>query len=823
MAKLKTKLVAVALSLITLTASPLSAVRAADDAKGKYVSEVYIAYGKTEDQARQWLIDNGWEPVDGNFNAGKESKLDEDQKVAAVMGIRRTNNASEAVTDMAVMNMGIKGKEGYSFSDYKALVDMKRAEIDEFLDCFTPVLQEYRANVTGKGSASGKARADLAKELLNKFYDGEPAKTEKEKEDVHDTGKPLGDLFIQQTRREMGDDAYYKDWGNHADFEQIILKSAGPAVSAVEQALAMATDTAQTTWLERLPDYPLDLMVSEIGAFIPKYEGQNLSESAALSALQSEYGDAAKSLAADYDTIQQEMIWYEAYMENNGLWQEDGESDEDYATRINAFFTEMKETDEDLYDEEYYHYRNAFMICDLLYATDFQGEWGETLGDFFNPEDGVNYGEDTDNFLPFAAALSEGQRAGLQFLTLTALFRVGMNTEESAKELLPEVSEVFGDKESISVYSGMNRNIFRGGVALTSDALMRRNLAQDDPFGNLWEFKGVVNITLYAMGIVGVLTLASVAASKLPTIIKNAIKIADLNAAIKKAGDNIAVLSKGSDINKSLAEVMGQHCADYCDEIDKLQKEIYKVSSAQQILLGVGGSLILVAAGYKIYQYTQYFSRKFSPIPMMIVDEADIVTYLTDEKGNPILDENGQQEKEIKFDQYVYYDVVRCNRQAEEIKKLDLGDPQDGVDKYPKWGCGDANDLNGDYGKQWLSLYTVKSSAKGNPILADSLKLQYGSKTQPAGTTKALHFFCYSFPMNIADEAYCFNDKKGGIYFFWDEDTKAFASGTASTFSTGQLALTGIGGLALGIIGATVVMMLSKKRKEEKPEAPAAA
>jgi hypothetical protein len=252
-----------------------------------------------------------------------------------------------------------------------------------------------------------------------------------------------------------------------------------------------------------------------------------------------------------------------------------------------------------------------------------------------------------------------------------------------------------------------------------------------------------------------------------------------------------------------------------------LPGEAAKATKTARIIMGVGGLLILAAAGYKFWQYGQYFSRKFSPIPMMIVDEADIVTYLTDEKGKPILDENGQQEKSVTFDQYVYYDVVRCNRQEKEIKKL--GDPQDGVDKYPKWGCGDANDLNGDYGKQWLSLYTVKSSAKGNPILADSLKLQYGSKTQPDGTTKALHFFCYSFPMNIADEAYCFDDKKGGIYFFWDEDTKAFASGTASTFSTGQLALTGIGGLALGIVGATVVMMLKGKRKEEKPEAPAAA
>ena len=42
------------------------------------------------------------------------------------------------------------------------------------------------------------------------------------------------------------------------------------------------------------------------------------------------------------------MIWYEAYMENNALWQSDGESDEDYIARIEAHFDALKEADEDL-------------------------------------------------------------------------------------------------------------------------------------------------------------------------------------------------------------------------------------------------------------------------------------------------------------------------------------------------------------------------------------------------------------------------------------------------------------------------------------------
>ena len=290
MANLKTKLVAAALSLITLMASPLSAFKAAaEDGKGKYISDVFIAYGKNEDEAKQWLTSHGWEPVDGNFNAGKESYWDRNEKVATVMGIKRTNNASEAITDMAVMNMGVKGKEGYSFSDYQALVDQKKVEIDEFLDCFTPVFQEYRTNLTGGGSASGKARADLAHELLNRFYDGDP----NDEVAVNDTGKPLGDLLKEQTRREMGEDAYNADKANHADFQQIILESTGAATFAVEQALAMATDTAQTTWLERLSKITLDKMKAAPAAYVPEAAGQDLAPSAALTLLKGKYGDEA--------------------------------------------------------------------------------------------------------------------------------------------------------------------------------------------------------------------------------------------------------------------------------------------------------------------------------------------------------------------------------------------------------------------------------------------------------------------------------------------------------------------------------------------------
>ena len=63
-------------------------------------------------------------------------------------------------------------------------------------------------------------------------------------------------------------------------------------------------------------------------------------------------------------------------------------------------------------------------------------------------------------------------------------------------------------------------------------------------------------------------------------------------------------------------------------------------------MLGIGGALLLAAAGFEIYQMYKFYQRDFTAIPMMIVDEADIVTYLTDENGKPVLDEKGQPEEE---------------------------------------------------------------------------------------------------------------------------------------------------------------------------------
>ena len=52
--------------VFNFTAMAAHAEEAEGETAGKYVSDVFIAYGKTEEEAAKWLTDNGWEPVKGD-------------------------------------------------------------------------------------------------------------------------------------------------------------------------------------------------------------------------------------------------------------------------------------------------------------------------------------------------------------------------------------------------------------------------------------------------------------------------------------------------------------------------------------------------------------------------------------------------------------------------------------------------------------------------------------------------------------------------------------------------------------------------------------
>ena len=789
---LKSRVLSAVLTCSMLLTTPIGTVRAAAEDTGKYVSEVFIAYGKTEEEAKNWLTSHGWEPVPGDFNAGKVSGLDDD--VAAVMGIKRTNDPKDAVTDMAVMNMA----GGYSFTDYEDLLKEKRAEINEMVNGFMPAIQEFRDNYQGKGSAAGKIRADMTYELLNKFYDGQIDGDYA----VNDTGMSLGDLFVAQTKQELGNSAYQaldrNEQLRHGDLEQIILEGSAAFISLTSEVLALAADTNEDTWLERLSSMPY-LGMKELAELYAD-GSSTLSDSAAESLLMSKFGDAAAELAKDRYDLQSDLLWYRTYLTAYQLEQGADETLEAYQARVSAYFDNLKETNIDRYLAECEHFYTTMSLHEMLFSVPYEGDWGETLGDFFLPAEGAeDPGEDVKSFLPFAAAMTDGQRAGLRYLTLTAMLTSCITGEEAAKITYDIVREKLPEIGTVSVYDGVDRAIFRDCVALTSRARMEAKMG-NNPYGH-----ATTETTIYLVGsMIGtVLGITSAAAGL----------ILVTPAAFGGLRDAVTHLN----------EV--EHVLDYEATVKLTEgawEEAQKAVTTMRLRLWTGVSMFVISMiilGISFHYFIEWkkhmYGVEFTKIPLKIVDEADIVTYVTDENGDPVLNANGEQKRNINFDQFVYYDVVKCNRPEFKNKEANW----ESRNEYIEWGCEEAADLNADLGRQWLCLYTTKDPGKDGPILASSLKLQTGTDAMPAGCTKGLHFFTYDYAMDIGDMAYAYNNDMNGIYFFWDTDANAF---TATAFTGGQLALAGVGGLVVGILGATVVTMMTRKRKDV-PEAPAVA
>ena len=793
--------ISVLLTLALLLGCMSGLARAEDTASaGKYVQDVFIAYGKTEDEARAWLTANGWEPVNGDFCAGKNSFWD--NPIAAVMGIKRTGDAKDAVTDMAVMNMS----GGYSFPDYKDLLNKKKAQIDEFIACYMPVIQEYRDNYNGNGSAFGRKRAEQAYELLNNFYDGDPS----DPLAVSDTGMKLGDLLLAKTKQEGG--------GSQAgDLQQIVLESSGAALLVVEQMLALAADTGEETWLARLSGLTGNDLAKNLAKYVPEAAGQNLAASAVKTFLRERFSGAARTIAGQWTDIRDELVWYENYCSDYDLWPEEDEDAEAYTKRVEDSFAKRKQDNKALpkerqiaevrIDEDYDKLMDTAILYENLYACDYRGEWGNTLGDFFNPYNGKNYGTDADNLLTFAAAMSPGQRASLEMVSLRALLLIGFADEAGFDLAKPDLDALFGETDgqeplSLSVYDGVNREIFRTGVALTSRARMDQNAGKGSAFDELYDLTGLYAMYGYTAAALGMVTiLAGLAVGiKGATSTVVAPTVAAKNAAEKALAQAKAAYSSGAPTDAAKSALQAAE-REYDKAINPTQ---YQLGANGKFIMGIGAILLLVAAFIEMEQLAAYYDRTFTPIPRLIVDEADIVTYGTDAEGNPV--------ESINFDQYVYYSAVRCNRQ--EVGEI--SDWQKGVSDYQSWGCGDVADLNGDFGQEWIALYTVKSPKKGDPILADSLTLQYGSSEAPENAPKKLHFFTYDYAADLGDMAYSFNNDKQGVYFFWDSDAKAYDTPkTASAFTGGQLAMSGAAGLLIGILGATAILRPRKRKEQE--------
>ena len=785
---------------------------AAETESPDYISEVRVFVGdySAAEAEGYTLLKNGSNPVDLNQNAG--GGLGSKGEKAVYLGYKTTKNRSEAITDLALMNM----KGGYKTKDYDVLMQQQMsAQIVPFVDSFLAAIEEYRDNYNSD-EESNSQRAQYIHDLLNKLTDDDCG------------GAGLGDLLLNETVYEMAKPVYnalsakekentslYKvnlqmrdglpaaEKNSHADILTIVAQSNGNAMLLMEMLIARATDNNDTSWVDRFCELTYDDLVDATGK----------SPTDAARELDKLYSDDANAILDMWDTFREQLLGAdEAEEKLDGMDMQI--TNENSATFENFDVTNADDDDVDALaeavaetevDTEVFTNRlTDVLVKAYLENTEFDDG---TLYDFFTMT--REEAEDcTEELYTLVASLTKGQRASLEFLSLSDLVVIaGTDPGEYSDEDIE-------DFEEISVYDGVNRDIYKqGGVALTSDAI-RANAEADA----LNEETASFPIHWWTF-VSGGLALSSAAALgfSLSRYFNYTNKINELNNAILQGRQaineakacmfdlgnaGVQALRKSylpgsgggmthmeyrtimSKMNAHVEELRAEQLANR----KLLEAEIGRIGQKSTMCkyLSVGFSVAMVVfSALTLYltwrDITSYYDVDMTPIPKYIIEEKDLIGY------------NKKGEKVVLKNQSAYYKLVECSRTAND-------------EYYSVLGTG--SDLNGDVGKQWLALYAVKNEVM-DPILASSLKVVVDNTQIPAGYETGIHMFGSDAAFNLNSSLYDWNNDAPSVYiYFQTDDTEASSTGTI--FSAGALALSGGSGL---VIGSVVTALFMKKKK----------
>ena len=388
-------------------------------------------------------------------------------------------------------------------------------------------------------------------------------------------------------------------------------------------------------------------------------------------------------------------------------------------------------------------------------------------------------------------------------MVLNAVSAMGFNDTESAltKEMNKEMTEeekdnidklgdtlkenidslVTGDK--ISVYEGVDRDMFDGGVAVTSTA---KSFSRED--GSGWVdalvkggFKSPVAIALAA-------STAVFGAAAIPVAIyASNVKKCIMEVEYKRLKIGVLTYSSDADNYNNAAMVLrgsGLDVADidagvghgkvirvYNEEIRGLYEDtrIYDIdlskSISEQSKLG------------KKELYNNAFNRPESKYARMIhylevgLTVAFVVLSVVDITLTGIALYKYYNVEHLPIPHHM---VDTSYSETDETSFVNYRAVRDQDDN-----CGD---VNGGGGKQWLALYQTKEMGAGDPILAPEngeayeIVVKNADDKAPAEEYSPLHMFgtpnvAQNLTYADGDEGYSYNDPNGGTYLFFRRDT----------------------------------------------------
>lgn len=735
-----------------------------------YVKEVklFIKEDGSQADAQSWCDSqaenkdnddtNDWKVAEGNLNEGAEGTLK--AAVGVFFCYQTTDDPEDAIRDMAVMNeLG-----NYSEGAYERILEEQQEVYVDMVNDMKEMIEEYRANYNDNVPTAVQAH-----DFMNLY-----------KED--DSGKLLGDLLL-----EISD----------TDLAKILLQANGQAVLMVQEQLAFACDDSNKTWLDRLES------VGSYAKLKKKYvNAYNGNTNKALKAMDKAFHDKALIIAESWEDVLIHFERVDEFAKANGL--------DISKEKCEEFLAKQQEHVDncDLATDELVDMNEKMMIIGLFsYTYD-----GKSLYEFFDrPVEDVS-GDNLKYLYPLAASLTDAQIAALNetvslYTLITDAFSANILNENKKGE---DVLEQMGDQEmqddtanvkqeiagwiddlnnlgEISVYEGVDRGIFEGGVAVTSVAELYSDGKEKkwaDTFIESGEFS------------------------------KNAIALAAGSMTAAAASIVFAVAS--SYYGKSL----------YLETIDQMRfngrsgyleyyfdEAIFSQNTWKMVKKYNVGLFDGTAEGY-VYKYAQKEGMSDEWVEMWIKNIEDARNEVTAKA--PSLNVKGMGTKfrilqglkigfavicvllavaDIVMTSIALYEYY--NRDHIPVPKymVDLSYNEDKEASYvPYKQVADQNggegDLNGGGGKQWLALFVTKDEGAGDPIIAsigdknmiEIHKGASGSKA-PDGLLPLHSFGYFNTPQNLTyadgENGYSFNDKAGGIYLYFTKDSEAFAETVA--------------------------------------------
>ena len=751
-------IVALVLTLTFIALVPLNTVAAATN--GKYVSEVYIAYGKDADEAKKTLSDKGFTPVEGNLNDGG--------KTYAMMGFKMTRNIRDSITDLAVMNM----RGDYSVEDYKKLLKGQKTEIAEFLSEYMAVIREYRSNLK-----EGKSKAIYVHDILNNYTDD-------------DTGMKMGDLLNSETLQDkvgIEESIEAENPENLPNLVTILLQGNPQVIKSIEVMLMIATDTAENSWIDRFAASDYDTLLDKIEEERPELN----TETKRKQYIENLYELEAGLLGADVLELRGKLMDYEAM---------DLHIDTATAEDIEKTFGDSKTGGKAVFQKQ------EWLKIGEIYENlkNYEGgnfARGELLAFFLEENDPEN----TELFIPMAAALSGGQRCGLILVDLEALLSYAFTDDESWKKVYEEYKNNLAAPEKVSVYQNIDRGLYKedGSVALTGAAQRANNTAdgttgsKDDQMNTYTMITAITYIsTVCGAGLAvfsNYLANRAVSAAAYDDLLDELLQ-PNLDIILD---DDAFELFKNAITDSDFTAEFSRSGRVYTgvEQLGLYTKARFMIRLTR-IISFVTMALAVASAVLTIIDLCRDKSVEQLPIPNYLVNN-----YTDSDGGSYSLN----------------YKAVECNRME-----------YFGAD-YKKQK-GNSADLLADEGKQWLVLYASKNSKAGKPLTPNFVVQE--KNTAPAGYDGFVHLIGEKGAVNVVSGAFkdyssistiwqnITGDYSKYIFSKLSNDVKTYDESagnlTASAINTGMIAIWSFGGLALGaVLGIVGTILVNKRKKTE--------